>query len=81
MAYDEFAHCTPQTKSGILAMRALPDETVLAIARDNGSPEFAEFLAQIGSDTNRSWITARAADTAYDRGLIDEVTYDLLIAD
>lgn len=81
MAYDEFAHCTPETKSGILAMRALPDETVLAIARDADSPEFAVFLDQMGPGTNRSWITARAADAAYDRGLIDHVTYDLLVSD
>lgn len=79
MACDEFAHCTPKTKSGILAMRALPDDTVLAIARDSDGPEFAEFADQMGPGTNRSWITARAADTAYDRGLIDEVTYDSLL--
>lgn len=78
MTYDEFAHCTPGAKSGILALRALPDETVLAIARDADSPEFAEFLDQMGPESNKSWITARAADTAYDRGLIDHVTYDLL---
>ena len=79
MAYDEFAYCTPEAKSGILAMRALPDQTVLAIARDTASPEFAEFADQMGPGTNRSWITARAADTAYDRGLIDEIAYDALL--
>lgn len=79
MAYDEFAHCTPETKSGILAMRALPDQTVLAIAHDTDSPEFAVFADQMGPGTNPSWITARAADTAYDRGLVDEVAYDRLL--
>ena len=49
---------------------SLDDETVLA-ARLYGSPEHLEVCRRLGT-VNPYWVTMRAANTAYDRALIDE---------
>lgn len=75
---DEFKYHSPEAKAGILAIRALDDATVLAVARDRSGTEYQAVLAQMGPDTNPQWITDVAAETAYDRGLIDETEFDYL---
>lgn len=75
---DEFRFCTPAAKAGILLIRGLDDETVLAAARDAASPAHARIMEAMGPSTNPSWITGRCAETAYDRELIDEQELDWL---
>lgn len=75
---DEFRNFTPEAKQGILMIRGLSDETVLAAARNEKSAEHAQLMAAMGEGTNPTWITARCAETAYDRELIDEQELDWL---
>ena len=76
---DEFSHHTQEAKEGILRLRSLSDENLLAVM-DGGTPMFASILTLMGEDTNRSWITSQAAEIAYQRDLIDEVTLDRMMA-
>jgi hypothetical protein len=75
---DEFRHHTPGAKAGVLLLRSLSDDDVLAVARDGTSPQYAAVLAEMGPATNRSWITAQAAEVAYFRGLMDEIEFDYI---
>lgn len=75
---DEFQFHTPESKTGILFIRALEDDDVVAAAWDRDSVGYQVILNQLGEDTNLSWITARAAEVAYDRGLIDETEFNYL---
>lgn len=75
---DEFRFHSPAAKDGILMIRALEDEALLAAARDNASSEHAELMAALGTATNPTWVTSSCAETAYDRGLIDGQELDWL---
>lgn len=74
---DEFAYYTQSAKEGVLRLRSLSDQNLLA-AMDDSTPMFASIVALMGPDTNHSWITYQAAREAYERSLIDEITLDRL---
>ena len=82
--HDEFWGCTPAAKAGILHIRSLPDEDVLAAARARDSDAFRTILAHLGGSlfdggaTNPYWVDARCAEEAYRRRLIDERELDWL---
>jgi hypothetical protein len=83
MATDEFRFHSPDAKAGILFIRALEDEDVLAAAREQDpwqptSLGFQVISDRLGPDTNPLWITGQAAEAAYMRGLIDETEFDYL---
>ncbi len=61
---------------GIMYAREMSDGDLLAAARDSDSEQHQAFMAFLGADTNPTWITARCAETAYERGLIDEQELD-----
>jgi hypothetical protein len=71
---------TPGSLHGVVYARTMSDVDLLATARDAAcAPQtdaFRALLAAMGPATNPSWITARAAETAYERGLIDEQELD-----
>jgi hypothetical protein len=63
-------------------LRTLPDVAVLSAARSTTdltfrSDSLRSMLEHLG-DVNPSWVTARCAEVAYERGLIDEVDFDQL---
>lgn len=80
------------THGGILATRALDDDALLSLARSDafevahggGDPDaraaYVQVIAKTGPRTNPAWITGRAVEEAYDRGLIDERELDWLSA-
>lgn len=83
--YDEFQHFTPSAKAGVLHIRSLPDDVLLAVARDTEgvTPEFREvyaFMESLDRDgpgpTNPSWVTGSALEAAYMRDLIDAEQFD-----
>lgn len=74
----ERRHLTPRTQGALMFVRTLPDDRLLTIARDQGGAEHRRAMAVIGQDTNPSWLTARCAETAYERKLIDEVELDYI---
>lgn len=78
---EEFRYYTASAKRGVLLIRELDDADLLAVARNNQSPQYMATLKKIGPKTNRSWVTSTAAITAYERGLIDEVELDQLLGD
>lgn len=83
MSVDEFRFHTPDSKAGILFIRAMEDEDVLAAAREQDpwkptSMGFQIVMDRMGEDANPLWITGRAAEEAYERGLLDEVEFDYL---
>lgn len=85
---DEFRHCTPDTREGILHIRELTDDALLTVARDGEhvTPEFREvyaFMESLGGErpTNPSWVTGAALDEAYGRDLIDGEQFDRYRAD
>ncbi|MFG3710933.1 hypothetical protein [Micromonospora sp. NPDC047730] len=63
---------------GILHIRSLDDEQVLAAARSVDSDAHKAILARMGPRTNPFWITGACAEEAYLRGLIDEREFDHL---
>lgn len=71
-----------QTVRAVAFIAAMEDEDVLAAALDDPwtptSIGYQIILDRMGEDTNRLWITARAATVAYDRDLIDETELDQL---
>lgn len=73
---------TDETARAVAFITAMEDEDVLAAARDNPwtptSVGYQIILDRVGEDTNRLWITGRAATVAYDRGLIDEIELDYI---
>lgn len=56
---------------GIKLIEALSDDVLLKVIEEDATPEFLAVSAQIGPNTNPSWVTARAAETLYVRGTID----------
>jgi hypothetical protein len=76
----ERRYCTLGAQHGLRFARTMTDEDVLAAARDDAyNPQtdaYRSFLAAMGPNTNRSWITARCAEEAYKHGLIDECELD-----
>ena len=86
--YDEFRHFTPDTKAGVLHIRELADDVLLAVARDaeHVTPEFRKvyaFMESLGGErpTNAAWVTGEALDVAYGRNLIDADQFDRYRAD
>jgi hypothetical protein len=88
--HDEFRHYAPSAKAGVLHIRSLPNDAVLAAARDRNSAAFQELYAWMEAQpkdrdhrpsfpTNASWVTARCAEEAYRRELIDERELDRLM--
>lgn len=75
---DEFRFHTPESKAGILFIRALEDEDVLAAARDRDSIGYQIIADRMDTDTNPYWITGQAAEEAYKRDLIDETEFDYI---
>jgi hypothetical protein len=84
LPFDEFAYCTPRTKSGILLIRSLNDQAVLSAARQDPYIEpaqnsaFAQILIIMGPATNPAWIVSQAAQEAYQRHLLSEPEFDWL---
>jgi hypothetical protein len=70
------------TARAVAFINAMEDDDLLAAARDNPwtptSTGYQIILDRVGEDTNRLWITSRAATVAYDRGLIDETELDYI---
>lgn len=64
---------------GITYIQILDDATILATARDEHGRANLRIEAKMGGGyVNSTWIRARCADEAYDRGLIDTTEYDAL---
>lgn len=81
--YDEFRHFTPDAKAGVLHIRELTDDVLMAVARDVEwvTPEFRQvyaFMESLGGErpTNPSWVTGAALEEAYERDLIDGERFD-----
>ena len=80
---DEFRHCTQKAVDGTVWIRSFSDAALLAVARSPQhqafrSPELRATLDRLGPATNPAWARARAAEEAYNRGLIDEAELDAL---
>lgn len=86
---DEFAYHAPTAKAGILAMRTMEPERLLALARANqfrlaegqGDAEaqagWDEVVAATGGGRiNPTWVTHGAAEEAYGRGLMEPEEMD-----
>jgi hypothetical protein len=72
-------HFTEGAIEGVLHIRGLDDEPLLAAARDEDGAEHAAVVAYMsrdGSWTNPSWVTSQCAEEAYDRGLLGEQEFD-----
>lgn len=81
----DFRYNTPSATAGVLLIRSMPNDQVLSAARAwNGdawdSAAFEWIRGRMPADTNPCWIEARAADVAYDRGLISGPEHDLITA-
>jgi hypothetical protein len=64
---------------GVLHIRGLDDDVLLAAARDDSGSQHQAIVAHMsrdGSWTNPNWVTAQCAEEAYERGLIDEQEFD-----
>lgn len=72
----ERKYYTPGGQYGLLILRGMDDADLLDVARDSSSSAYAEVLALLGPSTNRYWITATAAEVAYERGAMDERELD-----
>lgn len=69
------------TEHGIKVIASLDDEDLLKAARgDAAMVEYVKVQMIIvhPGDVNPYWIIGRAAEKAYDKGLIDEVEFDYL---
>ena len=77
--YDEFRHFTPEAKAGVLHIRALADQDLLDGARDQTSAAFQSIAEFMGPKTNLSWISARCATEAYDRGIMEPEEMDRIV--
>jgi hypothetical protein len=77
---DEFRYHTPGGRKGVLLIRSMTDDEVLAGAYDDESEPYQRVLTALGPSTNPSWITSQCAEEAYRRGLIDEYQFDGLTA-
>lgn len=73
---DEFTSYTPEAKAGILFIRALSDEDVLAASRDQSSETHARIRSFMPPGTNPWWISTVSATEAFDRNLIDYEEFD-----
>lgn len=73
----EFQNTTVRTRAAILLIRALDDHTLLEGAHQR-EPVFSELIRVLGEKTNHSWIMARCAEEAYERGVMDEREMDYL---
>jgi hypothetical protein len=78
-ADDEFRCSTEEARRGILLIRSLTDNDVLAGARDSASKPHQHVFAILGPTTNPHWITSQCAEEAYKRDLIDERELDYLM--
>lgn len=76
-------YANEKTARAVAFIEALDDETILSAARSdpwrNESLGYQVILDRMGEDTNRLWITSRAAIVAYDRGLINETELDRIM--
>jgi hypothetical protein len=61
---------------GIKLIEALSDDVLLKVIEEEATPEFTAVSQRIGPNTNPSWVTARAAETLYFRGVIDAAQMD-----
>jgi hypothetical protein len=71
---------TEESVRGVLFVRSLSDEDVVAAARDSGSSGYRQVRAFMERDTNPYWITAECAEEAYLRGLLGEREFDAITA-
>lgn len=84
--WDEFRHCTPGAKAGVLYIRELANDVLLTVARDvkRATPEFqavyaaVEALGDGGRPTNTNWVSGRVLDEAYARQILGEWEFDQL---
>ena len=76
---DEFRYYTPSARAGVLFIRSLTDDEVLAAARDPHSSARAKVADEMGPGTNPSWISGQCIEDAYRRRLIDEIELDYLL--
>lgn len=86
----ERQYCTPSAQAGMRTLRGLDDAHLLGLARVNGFAAargegdplalagYVAVVAATGPRTNPTWITAQAAEVAYERELIDERELDQL---
>ena len=72
----ERRHFNVSAQRGVLLIRGLDDLSLLMAARDSASPAFCSIRDRMDAGTNPAWITGRCAETAYERGLIDEQELD-----
>lgn len=59
------------TQRCFLLVRALDDEPLLEAARSMESGPYVVLRERMGPTTNPSWITARCAEEAYERGIME----------
>ena len=62
---------------GTKLIELLPDYYLFEVINDG--PELTELARQIGPKTNPLWVTARAAETLYLRGVIDECRFKAIL--
>lgn len=86
MLYENDTFDNEESKLSAQHIRSLPDDVLLIVARDidHITPKFREvyaFVDSIGDRTrhvNADWVSGRALESAYYRGLIDTVEFDYL---
>lgn len=71
----EFKYYTFSAIYGIKLIQTFSDDVLFKLMEEK-EPEFTAVSRQIGPKTNPSWITTRAAETLYERGVIDERKLD-----
>jgi hypothetical protein len=71
---DELRYYTEDARRGVFYIRSLSDQEVLDAARDETSATHTAIGVHIdpNSWTNPSWVTAQAAQEAWERGIMDD---------
>ncbi len=72
----EFRSYTDSAIVGIKLIRLQSDDCLFDLLKSAKRRKPLE--RAIGPDTNPTWVTARIAETLYDRGTIDETEFDRL---
>lgn len=86
MLYENETFDNEESRECAYYVRDLPDDVLLIVARDidHITPQFREVYAFVNSTSkgdrpaNADWVSGRALESAYFRGLMDTVEFDYL---
>lgn len=73
---EKFRSYTDGAIQGINLIKSLPERSLFSLVSGRMNQTRRAVLDAMGHNTNGSWITARAAEVLYDRGVIDERKFD-----